>query len=266
MENRTKRSEKGFTLIELLVVIAIISLLVSILLPSLKKAKDLARTAVCLNNQRSILTGMNVYQAEHDGLFPQNAVYGWEYLICSPTKGEDDEKGLFPTYVESSDVFYCPAMTSQDIVEGSDAGWNYNPPSNLPHVVHVTHYWMYFATGRYVHDYSCEPRVKNLGMFTPIPGETLDYSSKASEVVAMTCWPEAQGCMGEGTWMSNGHSRDYLPAGFLDGHAEAIERDELIYDSTNFLVPYARAVRRPFIGQSEFPKGDPFGEGIPLPE
>ena len=58
----------GFTLIELLVVIAIIALLVSILLPSLAKAKDLAKAAMCSVQDRNIALGYLMYREEWDFL------------------------------------------------------------------------------------------------------------------------------------------------------------------------------------------------------
>lgn len=67
-KNRNPRM--GFTLIELLVVIAIISLLVSILLPSLQTAKELARATVCFSNLRTLsTTGRLYHQENNDRLF-----------------------------------------------------------------------------------------------------------------------------------------------------------------------------------------------------
>ena len=59
----------AFTLIELLVVVAIISLLVSILLPSLQKAKELAKVAVCGSQLANISVGGGLYGADYDGLY-----------------------------------------------------------------------------------------------------------------------------------------------------------------------------------------------------
>jgi len=61
---------RAFTLIELLVVIAIIALLVSILLPSLKAAKDHAEAAVCQSNLRNVYLASSLYAAEWDGASP----------------------------------------------------------------------------------------------------------------------------------------------------------------------------------------------------
>jgi prepilin-type N-terminal cleavage/methylation domain-containing protein len=71
---------RGFTLVELLVVIAIIALLMSILLPSLTRAKMQAKEAVCMSNLRQWGTIFSMYTGDNDGLFNR----GW------PSDGGDD--------------------------------------------------------------------------------------------------------------------------------------------------------------------------------
>jgi len=75
-----RRSRRGFTLIELLVVIAIVSLLVSILLPSLSKARDIAKRVVCLTNVRQIGISIHLYSQDNDG-WGMGAYRGDAHLI-----------------------------------------------------------------------------------------------------------------------------------------------------------------------------------------
>ncbi len=55
------RERKGFTLIELLVVVAIIAILMAILLPALKAARDKARSVKCMTNTRNLAQALHQY-------------------------------------------------------------------------------------------------------------------------------------------------------------------------------------------------------------
>jgi prepilin-type N-terminal cleavage/methylation domain-containing protein/prepilin-type processing-associated H-X9-DG protein len=75
-ENIMER-RKAFTLVELLVVISIIALLLSILMPTLNKAREQARNVVCASNVKQVVTALVVYAAGND-----------DYVIPANTKGK----------------------------------------------------------------------------------------------------------------------------------------------------------------------------------
>ena len=64
------RNKSAFTLVELLVVIGIIAVLISILLPSLNKARKSAENIKCMSNLRQIGIGMHAYAANNGGRLP----------------------------------------------------------------------------------------------------------------------------------------------------------------------------------------------------
>ena len=136
----------GFTLIELFVVISIIALLISILLPALRSAREAARNASCLSNQRQVGIGTHAYFTDHDDWIPfawhttetswsgyatQNAP-AWFVQIAPylnvPTYDFYRLGGpTFGDWIEKDTVYTCPTHSPQ-ITWPSASPVSYAPP------------------------------------------------------------------------------------------------------------------------------------------
>lgn len=94
----------AFTLIEVLVVVAIIALLVAILLPSLARAREQARSAQCLANLKQMSTGVLFYANENRGCLPgpvHNPIYRSTFLLkARSSQGSWWYESSLPHYVE----------------------------------------------------------------------------------------------------------------------------------------------------------------------
>ena len=65
-----RRRSPGFTLIELLVVISIVALLIAMLMPAIKRAREVARQVQCASSLRQLYVGTAAFIDENDQLLP----------------------------------------------------------------------------------------------------------------------------------------------------------------------------------------------------
>ena len=82
LRSSNARAITAFTLVELLVVIGIIALLLAILLPALKRARDEAKLVQCASNLRQLGIGLQAYASANRNRFPRtSAPVSWHLLV-----------------------------------------------------------------------------------------------------------------------------------------------------------------------------------------
>ena len=157
----------GFTLIELLVVIAIIALLMSILVPALRRARVHVRKVVCSSNLRQWGVAYNAYAADNEGFFPYNSrrvpgiveIAGAHLAWCSSTMSEfwrsylvKLDKNFSDSKRGGSNILSCPTEkwhhayhdvgNTAEIIAAGLAGYNilrHRNPSSMDYEVDNAH-------------------------------------------------------------------------------------------------------------------------------
>jgi prepilin-type N-terminal cleavage/methylation domain-containing protein len=123
----SRRRADGFTLIELLVVIAVIALLLSVILPSLKKAKDHVKKVICVSNLKQQHLTWEMYAQDNDGKYVPGAFDG-------DTEATTWVTVLAPYYGEMLDSLICPSTDKdrdwQNSVFEHNAVWRFYKPLN----------------------------------------------------------------------------------------------------------------------------------------
>ena len=142
--NQRHTGLRGFTLVELLVVISVVALLIALLLPAVKKAREAARIVQCASNLHQLSIGLHSYAPENLGYGPAYLHDGsdcpspsWSSPINWTVRlyGGKDTNGQWPPghirveipgrrklnpYVADWEGYHCPSDRGQLVPEGSN--------------------------------------------------------------------------------------------------------------------------------------------------
>ena len=241
------RNLRGFTLVEVLVVIGIIAVLIALLLPVLKHAREQAKTAVCASNERQLLLAFSAYVLANDGANPVMPTRGETfpprddlhrslmYFMSAANNGNgvlDFQHGAFWRYVNPGEnaaganpsarqrVFNCPADTDFRAVAEGD---------KLDQVgAELRNY-----------SYSWNVLMRKGNKDFPLAARLLEIRRPAHKIVLCeeerpndgACYMGAGGDLQFGggddtpTWRHAGRGN----WGFADGHVETLAADDLGY-------------------------------------
>jgi len=224
------RRRKAFTLVELLVVIAIVSMLVGILMPSLARAREIARRAVCRKNCHSIGEALNTYAAEFTAYPNVYSDRGGAYMVGSRVtdpnyslKGNSCNLYLLVRRDNlGSRAFLCPSTgyrTNPDEKSATDD--DFRSYDNLSYSFHVQRPEQSSNKERRPLALNSNPSMVILADRTPISGMTSWSEHSASGGWEATPTSQtAQGGTDHALENSFNHEQEGQNALYRDGHVE----------------------------------------------
>lgn len=162
MPRSNAKGRSAFTLVELLVVISIIALLIGLLLPALRKARDAAKTAQCLNNLRSIGFALHKYMNDHNRIPRADHGTNQRWDIAWPIAFREYFTHIRNDRFDSIPAYRCPAHPNQKHkVQYLSNGLNFISPNtiitNPPQRACVTNGFLTPSETIYMADYTDDP-------------------------------------------------------------------------------------------------------------
>ncbi|MBV9463230.1 MAG: DUF1559 domain-containing protein [Verrucomicrobiae bacterium] len=243
-----KISGAGFTLVELLVVVGVVSVLAGMLLPTLKSARETAKSAQCMSNLRQLGIAMNLH-GETYGYYPWSVIQDVGIYSVRPNYSGD----VNSTWSFALNAFLGgpkidwgqPDKRSKVLVCPADA---IKYPNNVvsSYGVHAKLFGNTFEPGqaaetRYPRAYPFEERPNEVIMMgdvshavwmSPMDGHNefvapdtyTDYSAATQNNVEATCLPGEDNDIGFKALRFRHNNRANFV--FIDGHVESYSKDQ----------------------------------------